>query len=512
MKRQIIKNLLSNYVLTGTGMVLGFFLLPFLIRKLGQEGFGVTVVAEALILFFFIFVSAVRISVSRYVTLSLSQKKMEDCLLYLSTGKRILNIFIRWVFVLGVIVAVFFPVFFRVPNGLQQQSQMMFLLIVVAFVLSIPNVVYWAILYGYQKFDLINLSNAGGTILRAMAIFSLYSFLSGGWASLGTYGVVYFLTTMGQNYIVYRWAMSIMPSAGKIGLKYDPFKAAEIFSYTRYTAMGSISGTLYNSVMPVIINIFCGPMANTVFAVASRIPSVFKTIFLEPAWSLIPTCTHFVAINEREKIEKLFFLYSKGVLVVFWPIMFSVAISSRMILHWWVGDGFGPAIVVMIILVASALLSSYGYLCSVVTSAYGEIKIPTIVGIISSVASVGLGVFLAFFFKMGLPGMAIGALLVTLLGSFLFNPIYTCHILKADVKKYYLESFFVPMFLTFISFGWEIFFLADYRFSVRFFSLVAIESIFYIWLVFRCVFSEIEKEDLFSVLRSGFGKKSLHGA
>ncbi len=198
MKHQIIKNLLSNYLLTGISMVLVFFWLPFLIRKLGHEGFGVTVVAEGLILFFFIFVSAVRISMSRYVTLTLSQEKMEDCLLYLSTGKRILNIFMGCSLVLGVMLAIFFPVFFRVPVGLYQQSQVMFLLIVIAFVLSIPNIVYWAILYGYQRFDLINLSNAGGVILRAVAIFSFYSLLSGGWASLGAYGAAYLLRPWGR--------------------------------------------------------------------------------------------------------------------------------------------------------------------------------------------------------------------------------------------------------------------------------------------------------------------------
>jgi O-antigen/teichoic acid export membrane protein len=511
MKQQIIKNVFSNYLLTGIGMVLAFFLVPFLIRKLGHEGFGVTVVAEGLILLFYVFVYAVRISVSRYVTLSLSQKKMDDCFLYLSTGKKILNVLMIWSFGAGIIVAIFFPIFFRVPNGLQQQSQAMFLLIVIAFVLSIPNVLYWSVLYGYHRFDLINFSTAGGSILRAAVIFILYSFLAGGWASLATYGVVYFVTTMGQNYIVYRWAKSLMPSCARIGPEYDRPKAKEILSYTRYTVLSTMSGTLYNSVMPVIINIFCGPTANTVYGVASRIPSVLKSIFLEPAWSLIPTCTHYVAQNERGKVEKLFFMYSKAVLVVLCPIIFSVAVSSKMILHWWVGEGFGPAISVMMILAVSALLSSFSYLCTVVTNAYGKIQWPTFVGIISAVASIGLGAFLAFFFKMGLPGLAIGSLLVTFAGSFLFSPIFTCHILKTDVRKYLMESFFVPMFLTLLSFGWELFFWGDVHFSMKFFSLMAVAALLYAWLVLHFVFNKKEKEEFFSVLRSQFGTKSLQG-
>ena len=512
MNRQIIKNLISNYMLTGIGMILGFFLLPFLIRKLGHEGFGVTVVAEALIAFFFVFVSAIRIAVSRYVTLSLSQEKTEDCLLYLSTGRRILHILMVVSLLLGVILAILFPVFFKVPANLHHQSQVMFLLIVISFVLSIPNVVYWAILYGYQRFDLINISNAGGTILRAVAIFTLYSFLSGKWASLGAYGMVYFVMTMGQNYIVYRWAMSLMPSAARIGFQYDLPKAAEILLYTRYTVMATVSSTLYGSVVPVIINIFCGPMANTIFAVASRIPGVLSSIFLQPAWSLVPTCTHYVGRNERDKVERLFFMYSKGTLIVFCPLIFSVAVCSRMILHWWVGDGFNSAIVVMMILSAGTLLGSFGFLSSVVTSAYGEIKIPTIVGIVSAFLSIGLGVVFAFFFKMGLPGLAMGGLLITLGGAFCFSPIYACHILKADVKKYYKESFFIPILLTVFSFGWEILFQSDIHFSLRFFCLAALGTIFYLWLVLRWAFNESEKRDILSLFKGRLAEKIAQGA
>ena len=51
-KNLIIKNLASNYLLSFFGMALGFFLIPFLVGKLGKDVYGLIVLAEATLAFF----------------------------------------------------------------------------------------------------------------------------------------------------------------------------------------------------------------------------------------------------------------------------------------------------------------------------------------------------------------------------------------------------------------------------------------------------------------------------
>ena len=139
-------------------------------------------------------------------------------------------------------------------------------------------------------------------------------------------------------------------------------------------------------------------------------------------------------------------------------------------------------------------------------NAYGVIKVPTLAGIAAGIAMIGLGTFLAVFFKMGLPGMAVGDLLMTLTWSFILAPIFTCHVLKADVRQYWAGSFFIPMFLTLISFSWELLFLRDSHFSMKFIILVAVGLSFYVLLVLRFVFNENEKKEGFLLLKTGFFK------
>ena len=90
MRNVIIKNIASNYFLGFFGFVLGFFLVPFLIAKLGKDAYGLIVLAEVVTGFFEIGTISVRIALSRYATFSLSQNRLDEFSEYLSAGRVIL--------------------------------------------------------------------------------------------------------------------------------------------------------------------------------------------------------------------------------------------------------------------------------------------------------------------------------------------------------------------------------------------------------------------------------------
>src|SRR5690349_15659874 len=90
MKKQIVKNVFSNYAVAGLTMVIGFLLIPFLIHKLGKDAYGLIALAEATIVFFEIITVSVRTALSRHVTFSLAQERREEFLEYLATGRTIL--------------------------------------------------------------------------------------------------------------------------------------------------------------------------------------------------------------------------------------------------------------------------------------------------------------------------------------------------------------------------------------------------------------------------------------
>jgi O-antigen/teichoic acid export membrane protein len=158
-------------------MSLGFLLIPFLIKKLGEDAFGIIVLAESTIVFLEIATISIRIALSRHATFSLAQNKKDEFMEYLSTGWFILLVSATFVFFVGVVLSYNFTNIFHVPPIYVKESKILFLLITIAFSTVVPNIVFWSVLYAKQRFDLINISASAGRLLRAVAIFILFSLL-----------------------------------------------------------------------------------------------------------------------------------------------------------------------------------------------------------------------------------------------------------------------------------------------------------------------------------------------
>src|SRR5258708_4033788 len=162
MKNQIIKNIFSNYFANILQMGLGIMIVPFLIAKLGKDSFGIIVLVETIICFFEIIATSVRVSLSRFVTFSLSQNNEKDFLEYLSCGRFLLLLATALIFIFGTFLSFFFQRIFQVPPGIALQSKLLFFIVNLSFVFSMPNIIYWSILYAKQRFDLINMAFSFG--------------------------------------------------------------------------------------------------------------------------------------------------------------------------------------------------------------------------------------------------------------------------------------------------------------------------------------------------------------
>ncbi len=452
MKNQIAKNLATNYIGNFLGMALGFFVTPFLINKLGKEAFGITILAESIISFFQIFAFSVRIALSRYTTIALSKNQKKDFIEYLSTGRRILYIVMLLGLVPGIIVSLSFPSLFNVPVQFHQQSRVLFLLITIAFSLTIPNIVFWSVLYARQRYDLLNVSNFGGVILRVVFIFILFSFLPSSYVNIVTYGFVYLSMTWIQNYLVYRWSIHLMPDLEIKSRNSNPAKVKEILSFSSYASLGNLGAVAHESVMNIIVNVFLGPIYNTIYSVSIRIPNMMKRLFLEPSWSLTPTFTDLAAKKDQGRLEMLFTMYLKLINLIIFPLSLIIIFLSHPIISLWVGKDFAEASQLMPYFMIVSLMMISASVCSCILTAYGEVKYPTIINLVIAFLSVVFGCLLAFHFKQGLVGIGVAAVAFNFLGSVVLLPAYACKVSGIKVNKYWIESLLKPLLITVVVF------------------------------------------------------------
>ena len=462
MKKQIFKNVLSNYFVSVLSIVLGFVLVPFLVRKLGKEAYGLIALVDSTIIFFEVATVGIRTALARHATFALSQGDENDFLEYLSTGRVLLFVCALFVLIAGGVISFYFPSLFKVPPELATQSRLLFLFVTIGFAISVPNTVFWSVLYSKQRYDLINFAASFGTVTRALALFVLFSSLSGPYVSLATYGVVYILFTWVQNTMIYFFHKSIIPGV-RIGLnRFNPLKVRSILSFTVYTSLQRLSSMFVGNATNILINIFYGAASNAIYSISTKFPTMMRRIFTEATWSLTPTFTDLAAKNDRQRLKRLFFMYTKLLIIVTAPICLLLLLFGKQLIVLWVGKEFLMSGELVALYTAPLLAGIPFAVCGCINNAYGNLKVPSQVGIFYSVFNVVSGVVLAKWFSMGLYGFGLSNLISAFLYTALFQPYYACRTASISLRSYLVDSVFTPsapvLAIFGAAWGWLLFF------------------------------------------------------
>ncbi len=506
MKKQILVNIGSNYLLSFVGMALGFLLVPFLIGKLGPDAYGLTVLAEATVAFFEILTISVRIALSRQATVSLSKNELDRFVEYLSTGRAILYISASIVFALGLFVSVNFTHFFQVPARLGFDSRILFFLVSLAFTISIPNIIFWSVLYARQRFDLINSSMSVGLVMRAVCLFVYYSWAPKAYQTLTAYGIIYLIMIFSQNYMIYFWHRKVMPQGLRIRFRFfKKERVKEILSFSFHTSLTRASSLLYQETAQIIINIFWGPVFNAVYSVALKLPNMMRRVFVEPSWALTTTFTDLAARQDRGRIEQLLYMYSKALSILTFPICWTLVLFARPIIHSWVGPEFEMAGRLLPYFSMTLFIGIPFSLSGCIINATGKVKIPSFVSIFSAIGNVILCLVLGQVFGLKLFGVAFAALVSSVLFSTLFLPGYTCRITGLSLRRYWVESFVKPFFISclFMAGGFWVLGLSRFNSFVNvelFFALTALSAVYYLTSYLALLNIE-EKKHLHEVLK-----------
>ncbi len=448
MRRQIVKNIFSNYAVSILGISVGFALVPFLIGKLGKESFGLISLVDSTIIFFEIATVGIRTALARNATYALGEDRQDEFLDYLGTGRVILFFSSAIVLVIGLAITYFFPVLFKVPTELALQSQLLFLFVCIAFTISIPNIVFWSVLYAKQRYDLINSATSFGTLTRAGALFFLFSALPKTYVNLTVYGLIYIFFTWAQNSMIVIACRKTFPEARWSLKNYNVKKVREILSLGIFTTIQRLGSLFVINATNILINIFYGPSANAIFTVSTKFPAMLRRLFTESTWSLTPTFTDLAAKKDFVRLEKLFFMYTRLLVLVSTPLSMVLVLFGKDIVVHWVGEEFALSGTLIILFASPLLLGIPVAVCGCINNAFGKLKTPAIVGLTYSFSNVLFGVILAKGFNLGLLGFGISNIISAFLFLSLFQPFHACKNAHISLSRYWTQCLIFPFLPT----------------------------------------------------------------
>jgi O-antigen/teichoic acid export membrane protein len=433
------RNVLSNWVALGIVIVVGFFLSPFLVHRLGNSAYGMWMLVGSMAGYLQMLDLGVRSSLTHYVTGFHSKQEHAGASRAASSA---LVIFMG----LGIIAvsaalaaAAHASKWFQIPEA----DQLTFAIVVSLAGLNVALVlirgVYGGLLSSLQQFVLNNTIDIAATLLFAASAVAIV--LAGGGiialASLqllvtGASGTAY-LVSCSKVYPKLRVSVGLC----------DRQSLRMIFQFSVYAFLMNICRQIIFYTDALVIGAFISVQAVTFYAIGSNLVNYARSVTSGISTTMPSKARALQAIGDMDSVKRALLNGVRfGSLTIF-PIALTFLLRGRSFIELWMGPSYARLSGDVLSILSLALL--FGASSQVVNSTFiglGMRRSLVPAAIAEALANLGMSIGLIRYF--GIQGVAWGTTIPHLMVTFLFWPLYVSRTLKVCIWQYFQTAWLRP--------------------------------------------------------------------
>jgi len=400
----VLRNVGSNWIVTVMTVVAVYFLTPYTIHKLGDDGYGTWILISAITGYLGLLVLGVPMASVRYFAQHVAKgdvNKLNEAIgsctaLYLLLGAIAL--------VVGAGMYLFFMHTYDIPATLHGDARwafgLMVLFVSVGFVGLLPN----GVLAAHDDFVPRNIIRLWGVLLRLVLTLGLLA-LRASLTALALVQVACLVFDFGLCWLLVRRRYP----ATRIRLAdFDWGMTRAIFAFSLYVLVLNAGARLSFETDAIVIGAFMNVGSIPHFTVANSFIIYLMEFLIAIAAVVMPTATRLQAQGKSAELREIFLKWSKIALSLTLAAgLFLIVLGPRFI-AWWVDPTFEqPAGEVLQILMVSYLifLPVRGVALPILMG-LGKAGWPTIAFLVAGLLNLGLSVLLVR--PLGLAGVALG--------------------------------------------------------------------------------------------------------
>ena len=306
-KKQILKNVGSSWSALAINVMVGIFLSPFIVHRLGDAAFGVWVLIFSITGYYGLFDLGIRSSIIRYVskyTATDDREKLNGFIntaLFSYTGIGVVSM------VLTTLLSSSVERFFKIPPEMHSQARILLLMVGASVSLGFPLGVFGGMLEGLQRFYILNWTSIGATLARAVLI--VY-FLHRGYGlltvALITVGLP-ILSSILRGIIVFR----LCPAP--LGLKHvDRESFRHMANYGGTTFLVMAAARLRFRTDELVLGTMMSTVAVTWFNFGARIVDYAQEFVSSLAQVFVPMSSQAEAVGNLDRVRKIYIAGNRG--------------------------------------------------------------------------------------------------------------------------------------------------------------------------------------------------------
>jgi O-antigen/teichoic acid export membrane protein len=437
-KLEIIKNVGSSWFSLGVNILVGIFLSPFILHRLGDTAYGIWILIFSITGYYGLFDLGIRSSVVRYVSKFTAIGESDKLNLLINTS--------LWSYTLIGFVALAITLvgsslvvpLFHIPAPFHITARWLFLMVGASVSIGFPLGVFSGILEGLQKFYFLNITNVIGSLLRALLIVIAL------WHGYGLLMLAVITVVVPMLINILRSAIVLRLLPLQFRLRYFNRQSfREMASYSSTTFLVMIAYKLRFKTDELVIGAFLSSAAITYFSIGDRLLDYASEVVSSLAQIFVPMSSQSEAKGEMHRLRKMFVLGNRACALIIFPISLILLILGKSVIEAWVGARYiatsYPVLVVLCIPIT--LVLAQGASPRIL---FGMAKHRTLSWIVAMEAVSNLILSIILVRPYGVIGDALGTAIPLTATALGFFPRHLCRALEMRVATFLREAYLLP--------------------------------------------------------------------
>jgi O-antigen/teichoic acid export membrane protein len=410
--------------------IVGFFLMPFIIHRLGDHDYGYWALVGAVIGYFGVLDLGIVTAVQYQVAKALGDEKPESGSRAISTAFYAFAVLGLVSLLLTAIVAQLSKRIIPHPSDALVFRHLLYI-VGLGFAVGFPGRAFIGAMSAHMRYDIGSSISICILFLRTVFIVLIIG-SGGGVISLAIITVLSDAVSYILNYAFLRKIhhnLQISPRLASLNT------LKELFHYSGYALVIQISDLLRFTVDGWMVAVFVSVSAVTHYSVAGRLAQAFMSLIIAGIGILSPWFSQLMGSSDFEGIRRIFVTGTKISVVASTIVACSLILYGRVFITKWVGPQYDDAYWPLVLLVVAIFcdvsqLPSVSYMLGVARH-----RFLAIVTVGEGIANFCLSVLWARHY--GMVGVALGTLVPMVIAKLLIQPVYVCRQMETSVLEYF---------------------------------------------------------------------------
>jgi O-antigen/teichoic acid export membrane protein len=500
----IFQNVSVNYLVTGTELLIGIFMLPFNVAHLGQSAYGLWILVASITVYFSMLDMGYGVAQVRFAAKYRAEGDVNALNEIASTMFCMFSAVGLLTFIVALAIGLNLQNVFPLTADQVRTGRIVFLFISAYVALGFPFSVFGGIVNGFQR-QYLNGAVAFITAI-VVALVNVAVLLAG-------YGLPELVAaTTGVrilSYLAYALnAYRVFPALSIRPRFFKRDRLREVTGFSVFILIIDLANKLNYSTDAIVIGAFLGTAAVAVWAVAQRLIEIVQRITDQLNGVLFPVVVDSSTVDRVDKLGKILIQGTRLSLAMVVPLATVLGLTARPLVIMWVGPNFEGSINVIYILSIVVALRVGNATSTVILKGSGLHKILALSNLSMAVSNLVLSVVLVRWY--GLIGVAIGTLIpMVVFSTFVVFPA-ACRRVQLSRWKVIHESVWPAAWPAMVMAG---FILLTRSRSAGSWSLLFLQAILaaliYAALFLRFAISRTERDWYFNKLKEVFRRRTV---